>query len=369
MLDTNNKVLSDYVKRLKKEALLKALLCALSIGFAAILVTAIVCWFTEFSGYWIFAVAFAVPFGAAMPLFYFFAFYPTDRYVAKRLDKLGLKERILTMVEFENQDSYIMKRQRADAIAALGGVNSKLLKFALSASAAFVAVPAVAVPTATAMTAVYALSEADVIMSGKELIDSIGKDNSTFEIVYRVQVAAEDETYGLLYSASNPDGATEIRFVVGRGESVEAIMPYAFNGYVFVRWSDGVGDFIRRDTDVQGRIIVTAIFEEIGLSFGDDNETDGEGPMSAPKKGKDGDPDDRSPSDNDRAPTQPDEGPQPPGGGVGGGENVFDGNTDYAGAPWADGNSTSQSELGQQNGMDDFGKGMAGDYFGGINKG
>ena len=367
MLDMNNKVLSDYVKRLKKEALLKALLCALSVSFAAVLVAAIVCWFTEFSGYWIFAIAFAVPFGAAMPLFYFFAFYPSERYVAKRLDKLGLKERILTMVEFSEQDSYIAQRQRADAIAALNGVSSRLVKYVLSA--ALIILPAVAVSTATAMTTVYALSEAEVIASGKDLIGNIGKDNSTFEIVYRIPEAQQD--YGVLYSASNPDGATEITFVVGRGGSGEAVLPQAARGYVFVRWSDGVADYIRTDTNVQGKIVVTAIFEEIGLDFGDDKKTDEEGPESAPKKGnQNGDPDDRMPPvDADRKPIPEDDEPQPPGGGVGGGENVFDGQTDYAGEPWADGNQTSQSELGQENGMDDFGKGMAGDYFGGINKG
>ena len=301
MLDTRNKVLSGYVKRLKKEALVKALLCALSIGFAAVLVTALVCWFTEFSGYWLFAITFLVPFGAAMPLFYFFVFYPSDKYVAKRLDQLGLKERILTMVEFEGQDSYILQRQREDAIAKLGGVNSKLIKIALSA--ALIAVPAVAIPTATAMTTVYALSEANVIVSGKELIGNLNKDATTFEIVYTIK--EDQKEYGLLYSASNPEGATEITLVVGRGQDGESIMPVAAKGYVFVRWSDGMGDYIRRDVSVQGKIVVTAIFEEIGLDVGDDSANDDEGPMKPPGNNNQGDPSDREPSENQRDPGMP----------------------------------------------------------------
>ena len=365
MLNKNNQILSDYVKRLKKEAFLKAFLVALSISFAAILVTALVCWFTEFSGYWIFAIAFAVPFGAALPLFYFFVFYPTEKYVAKRLDKLGLKERILTMVEFSDQDSYIYQRQRADAIAKLGGMNSKLVKIALSA--ALIAVPAVAVPTAVTMTTVYALSEADVIMSGRELVGYVNRDTTAYEVIYKIPDTQQG--YGLLYSASNPEGAEEIALTVGRGADGEAIMPVAAKGYVFVRWSDGVGDFIRTDTSVQGKIVVTAIFEEVGLDYGNDNLEDQEGPATPPGNGKPSDDPRQLPQDNDRQPPQPSNPEAQPGGGVDGGENVFDGQTDYTGAPYQDGYDTSQSELGQQNGMDDMGKDLAGGYFDGINKG
>ena len=364
MLNTKHKILSEYVNRLKKEALVKALLIALSIGFSAVLLTALACWFTEFSGYWIFAVTFAVPFGAAMPLFYFFVFYPTDKYVAKRLDQLGLHERILTMVEFEGQDSYIMQRQREDAIAKLSGVNSKFVKIALSAT--LIAVPAVAVPVATTMTTVYALSEAEILPSGKELIGNIGKDNTTFEVIYRIPEAQQG--YGLLYSASNPEGAEEITLKIGRGEDGEAILPVAAAGYVFVRWSDGVGDYIRTDTFVQGKIVVTAIFEELGLNPGDDAKTDKEGPLMPPGE-SDRDSSSGPPSNEEnRNPSRPQD-PQPAGGGVDAGESVFDGQTDYAGAPYQDGYETSQGELGQENGMDSMGKDIAGDYFDGIKKG
>ena len=365
MLDTNNKVLSEYVKRLKKEALVKALLCALSIGFAAVLVTALVCWFTEFSGYWLFAITFGVPFGAAMPLFYFFVFYPSDKYVAKRLDQLGLKERILTMVEFEGQDSYILQRQREDAIAKLGGVNSKLIKIALSA--ALIAVPAVAIPTATAMTTVYALSEAEIIDSGKDLLENRKKDNTTFEVIYRIP--EDQQEYGVLYSASHPEGATEITLIVGRGQDGETVMPVASRGYVFVRWSDGVGDYTRKDTFVQGKIVVTAIFEEIDLNVGDDYEEDQEGPKKKPSDGDKPDDSERDPDDSQRDPGKPYDPNGQPGGGSNGGENVFDGKTDYAGAPYQDGYETSQGELGQENGMDSMGKDIASGYFDGMKKG
>lgn len=362
MKDTNRGVLDEYVARLKKEALIKALLCALAIGFGAILVTALICWFTEFSGYWIFAIAFLVPFGAAMPLFYFYVFYPTQKYVAKRLDKLGLDERILTMVEFENQDSYIMARQRQDAIATLSKFNSKLVKIALSAT--LIAIPAVAIPTATAMTSVYALSEADIIPSGKELIGELNRDKTKFELVYQIPETQKD--FGVLYSASNPQGANEITLTVGRGQDGEAVMPVAAKGYVFRGWSDGVSAVIRQDTSVQGKIVVTAIFEELDLKFGENDDTDKEGPQWMIP----GDGDDKE--DSPPLPPSPNKPNDPSDDKNSAKDNinqfVFDGQTDYGGAPYQDAYDSAMGELNQSGGADGSKKGIAGDYFDAIAK-
>lgn len=371
MKDTNHGVLKEYVVRLKKEAVLKALLCALSVSFGVLLVTSLICWFTEFGGYWIYPVAFAVPFGAAMPLFYFFVFYPSEKYVAKRLDKLGLDERIMTMVEFENQDSYIMQRQRQDAVNALSKLNSRLVKFALSA--ALIAIPAVAIPTATAMTTVDALSKAEVISSGKDLIDELKRDKTTFELVYRVP----DDLKGivLLYSASCPEGADEITVTVGRGQEGEVVKAFAYGvpaddyQYVYVRWADGVDDFLRQDASVQGKIIVTPIFEDLGYEVGDDFAEDYEGPDRIGSG--DGDSADRNPANNDpddnRKPWEP-----PKDSGAGGGDDttqyVIDGKTDYSGAPYEEAYEKAMEELGQSGGADSEYKGVASDYFEGIKK-
>ena len=376
-----NEILKEFVNRLKKEAVLRAFLCALAIGGAAILVTALACWFTEFSGYWIFAIAFVVPFGTAMPLFYFYVFYPSEKYVAKRLDALGLDERVLTMVEFENQDSYIMKRQREDAIAKLSTFNSKLVKFALSA--ALIAIPAVAVPTAVTMTTVYALSEAEVIPSGKELIGDLRRDKTTFELIY--QISEEQKGCGsLLYGNSDPQdkitlkgraalyglsllesgygGVDEVTLKVGKGGDGEVVIPQAADGYVFLRWSDGVGDYIRSDTSVQGKIVVTAIFEEVDLEIKDDHDGDFNEPP--PPGGSGNESGNNSPSwGNPSDPNNP-----PPSGGYDSNQFVFDGQTDYGGSPYHDAYDTAMGELNQSGGADGDSKGIASDYMDAISR-
>lgn len=367
MKDTNHDVLKDYVTRLKKEAALKSLLCALAIGCGALLLTSLICWFTEFGGYWIYPVAFIVPFGAAMPLFYFFVFYPTKKYVARRLDKLGLDERILTMVEFENQDSYIMQRQREDAVATLSKFNSGLVKFALSA--ALIAVPAIAVPTATAMTTVDALAKAEVIDSGKDLIEEANRDKTAFELVYRIP--DEMKGLGLLYSASNPGGTDEITITVGKGKDGEIVLPIAANGYVFVRWSDGVGDVLRKDSEVQGKIIVNAIFDKIGYEAGNDSKEDYGWPDIL-NKGEDGDDSDRRPSSSEpgdsRKPWEPVDEDKDAGGGDDTTQFIIDGKTDYAGQPYQEAYDKIMDKLNQSGGSDGSYNDIIADYFESIKR-
>lgn len=360
MKDTKHEILNEYVGRLKKEALLKAFLSALAVGFGALLAMSIICWFTEFGGYWIYPVAFAVPFGAAMPLFYFFVFYPSEKYVAKRLDQLGLDERILTMVEFGDQDSYIMKRQREDAVATLSKFNSKLVKFALSA--ALIAVPAVVVPAATAMTTVDALSKAEVIDSGKDLIAKLNEDKTKFDLVYKI--SDTQQGFGVLYSASNPDGGEEIKLTVGRGQDGEAVMPVAAKGYVFRGWSDGVGSVIRQDTAVQGKIVVTAIFEELDLAFTDNRASDEDLPRELSKDGDSSNPSDPAPPSDKEGSNDPNDPTNPAL--YQSQQYVFDGQTDYGGAPYQDAYDTAMGELNESGGADGDSKGIASDYFDAI---
>ncbi len=370
MKDTNHDVLNEYVARLKKESFLKSLLCALAIAFGAILVTALICWFTEFSGYWIFAVAFAVPFGAALPLFYFFVFYPTKKYVAKRLDQLGLYERIVTMVEFENQDSYIMQRQREDALKTLSKVNSKLVKLALSA--ALIAIPAVAIPTATAMTSVYALSEADVIPSGKELVNELNRDKTTFDVIYFIPEDMRE--VARFSSASAPEREDEeIVQTVGKGQDGEAVVLRLNKDYVFVRWADAMGDFIRNETDVQGKIVVKPVIEKIGDELDDTVKTDYEGAPNVDRGDGDNDgdasgrPSDGSGEEN-RNPWEPANPDDDAGSGSDTTQYVFDGKTDYSGLPYEEAYQKAMDQLNQSGGAGGKYADIAADYFESIKR-
>lgn len=363
---TQQQVFEDYFKFFKKEALLKAFLCALAIGLGAIFITAFSCWFTEFNGFWLYPITFAVSFGAVMPLFYFYVFYPTKKYVAKRLDQVGLEERILTMVEFENQDAYIMQRQREDAMNALKKLNAQFAKISLSAF--LIAAPVVAAATGSVMIGVDAASKAGLVQSGYELIGNMNKDKTTYELVYKIPDSQKG--CGVLYSASNPNGSDEITMTVGKGQDGEKIMPVASKGYVFLRWSDGVGDYVRNDTSVQGKIVVTAIFEEIGLDYGDDEAFDWQDPFAygdedgdetsssgRPKPGNNENRNPYKPQDKDKV-----------GGGVDTNQFVFDGATDYSGIAYEQAYADAMEAL-SQSGADDESKQIANDYMEAIKRG
>ena len=175
-----------YYSRLAKEGFLKALVCGLIIGFSLLLISAAVFWLADIERFWLCIVLWAVATAVATPIFYYTAFRPTIKAIAKRVDELGLEERILTMTELEKDDSYIAMRQREDAKAALKTIDAKRLKFAISIPL-IVSLSVVAV-FGSGMTTVAALSEYGVIKKGSDVIDDIIQPApKTFTIEYRVQ--------------------------------------------------------------------------------------------------------------------------------------------------------------------------------------
>ncbi len=362
-----NKTLNNFYARLKKEGILKAILFALAVSFAVLLITAGICWFTDFSGYWLCIVLFVLSFGATMPLIYHFKFRPTKKYVAKRIDKLGLDERMLTMVEYEDQDSYIYRRQREDAEKTLQKYNSSLIKFVLSTSLILCA--SLISFFGVGMTTVYGLSQADILPSGKELVNIItAKPASEYTLVYRL--SAKQQEFATLYSKSCPEGATEITITVKEGENGEVILPVANKGYVFVGWSDGYNGVYRTDKDVQGRVIVTAIFEELNYDIDDDTPgggkgSDDTGADSQPPADMDSDGNNNNPSDPFLEPSDPN---GPSNSEYENDQFVFDGKTDYSGAPYKDALDTAADEVSKSTGVDEDAKNGVLDYFDVIGK-
>ncbi len=83
----------------------------------------------------------------------------------------------------------------------------------------------------------------------------------------------EKETFKLIYGAgeggflsASADGEKFpyiLRESVEKGENMPPVYALASDGYTFVKWSDGVTDNPRTDTNVQGDIDVEAVFERI----------------------------------------------------------------------------------------------------------
>lgn len=323
-----SEVFKKYYKKIGRESILKALLCGLTIGFSLMFVCIAASWLAGFkAGIYIGLGLLVAATAIATPLFYTFRFRPTTKKIAQRIDTLGLEERILTMAELENDDSFIAMKQREDALKAMKSVSSEMLKIAVSVP--LIAAVAISATLGTGMTVAAAVAPD----GGKHFVDGL-KEKHTYEITYTVEgkgwvidftkkenaalIAAmkerarqreidkangkevtEDETLpdtfqnrlGIVYTAIDEtaqatmvlDGAnyedTTYTFEVTEGDEFGVkLMALPQKGYVFVGWSDGVTSPYREDMEATATKTVTATFEKVtDLLNGEKGEGQGQG--------------------------------------------------------------------------------------------
>lgn len=338
----NKQLFQKHYNRLRVEGIIKALVFGLIIGFAVDFVIAFITWFTpEFNGLWLALCVFVAVTAGSTVLLYFKKFKPTTKQVAARIDRLGLEERMITMAELENDESYIAMLQREDAKAKLSSVDSKRIRFKVSA-VAIVAVAILAV-SGISMTTVTALSADGKIASGKEIIRDITADPDKF---YEVSYLIEGEGY----IEGDPEQ------VVKEGESSTPVLAVAEDGWAFAYWDDGSGDENpptepeRFDENVRENIVWTAVFMELEEGDGD-GDGDGEGEPSDSDSDAPGEPGD--PSDEDSSNGEPkDPADGDPGNGSNGSSgsdkndnnSVIDGDT-YYGDVYDDFHSKGESDM------------------------
>lgn len=343
----------DYYKKLNREAFLKAFLCALFVGFVAVFVSAAVIWFTGFKHFWISAIVFAVVVGAITPLLYFKKFKPGKKDVAKRVDELGLEERMLTMHELEGQTSFIAVKQREDALRALKTVNAGFIKLAISLPLIIAVI--ISGVFGVGMTTVSALSATDTVPPGSEVIIPGGDDElQEYEVIYEVKEGGEGEIFGL----TDEGGIYQI---VIEGMDAAPVIAIPEDGYVFEEWSDGWADPVRQDKFVTSSFTVYAIFAVGVPSDGEQQESDEEGDEASDKPS--------TGSGNGKT----DGGKPKPGSGAGGGKyepnnQVIDGETFYGGETFEDAYEQAIEETNNDSNLTDKDKDNIGGYLEGIRK-
>lgn len=272
-----NQLYSKYYSRMSKEGWIKSLFCALAIGFAVNGIIALVTWLAGFdAGIWIALGGLVVATAAAMPVFYSLFFCPNEKSVAKRLDSLGLDERIITMQELQGDTSEIACLQRADASDKVEQTeraaqkNGKVVKMKITIA------PIIAVACAgvfgLSFSIVTALSGYGGIPSGKYVLNGAFFNSKTYSVKYgifgeeeknddaEVKKAADKKramswaAYALASLTSEEEdkgpaghitkdvagGATNQK--VKEGGSSEQIYYTANDYYYFVRWLDNFGN-------------------------------------------------------------------------------------------------------------------------------
>ena len=268
----NIKELFDkYYSRLAREGFFKALFCGLIVGFAVNFVVAFLCWYFGASGVLWSVLSLVVVTAATTPLFYFKKFKPSVKEIAKRLDSLGLEERMITMTEFQQDESYIAQRQREDAKLKMHSINTKKIRFIFS-KALLIGVAA-AFLFGGAMTTLSGLVDAGILKPGKDVIDDIVPDDPAKYIT-------------ITYTVSEGEGLIEGDDVqiIEVGEDGIEVIAVADDGYAFVEWSDGVKDPARTDLNLEEDTEFSAVFAPIGDGEGE-GEGDGGGGEGQPGEG------------------------------------------------------------------------------------
>ena len=250
-----------YFRRLSVEGILRALLLALASGACATFVSGIVTWFyiTENIG-----LSLGINIGVFLagtilftPIWYFAFFRPSEGKSAERIDRLGLEERMITMVELQGQDSVIANLQREDAKQNLQKVEPRQLKLKMPKKILLFLLIAFVCGTGT--TVVAALGAAGYIYSGYETVDAIIPEEP---LVY-VNVVYMSTDGGIV------EGEFDQRVVLG--ESTSEVFAMAEDGFEFVQWSDGLKDPARTDRNVQGDMEIWALFQYVGEPTEDEN--------------------------------------------------------------------------------------------------
>ena len=247
--------------KLSFEAILKSLINGLTVGFATSFVASLITWFMSINSLIVAICTFTVVATISTLLFYFIKFRTSVLSNARKLDSLGLEERLVTMIEHQNDDSYMAQIQRADAEAALSKLDTKQIKFSVSKK----------LISALIVFAVLASSMVTVTVvgpSGIELLEQIMPEQMIeyLEVTYLVEEGGE------IVGESDQ--------LVAKGEHAEPVLAVAEDGYEFIGWDDGETRPARNDRNVVDHIVVMAVFERIEEGVEGDDEGDDEGDES-----------------------------------------------------------------------------------------
>ena len=259
-----------HYSRLRLEAWLLSLLWGLVLGLGCGFVTALILWFTKLDGL---VLSLAVAAGVtviSMLVFYLARFRPNAVKNARRLDRLGLEERLVTMVEFEKDDSVMARLQREDAKAQLEKIKPSSVKLRITRK---LAIPLLIVMVLYAlMLTVTILSASGVIPGGDELIEDAVEEAQ--EVYVSVTYEVEDGGY--------IEGVADQLILLG--SNAEPVVAVAEEGYVFVEWDDGRTRPDRADTKITEDVVYVAVFEPISEEGEPDDDGNDEKPMDNPQE-------------------------------------------------------------------------------------
>lgn len=338
--------------RVIKSTVWKALIYAILISFSVVFIVSLLLWIFAVKEYWIAFITLGATFIISFTLIFLFL-KPSDKKFSVQLDELGLKQRVVTMYEYRNDDSLMARIQRKNAVDHVNSIDLKKLKLVIPVFV--IVLTCVAFVFGAGTTTVAALSSHDKVASGMEVIEEV--------------IPGLKNTYEINYDYSG-DGFIDgdIFQIVEEGKDGSPVLAVPSMDYVFVNWSDGSTDPMRYEANVQGNMTLVAIFVELGDESQDDDFNDSEGEPS--KEGETGEPSEASESESLNGPGgggPNDEAGEGAGGSYEENNQVIDGQT-YYGDAFNEAYQTATENMQQNGDMSDGDKGTVNDYFENIQK-
>ena len=179
-------------------------------------------------------------------LFFFLKYKPSVAETAKRVDRLGLEERMITMLELAGDDSYIATAQRENAKASLARVEDRKIKLRISKVVACIA--AASFILGASMTTITGLASNDILPDFNEVVEDDPYANY-LPVTYMVEEGGWIEG--------------EADQLVEPGGSTTPVVAMPEDGWVFEGWDDGYADTERQETNVTTELYFVAIFVQI----------------------------------------------------------------------------------------------------------
>lgn len=264
-----DKILKKHYNRAALKGLTKSLLSGLTFGFGAASVLSVFFYFLRTDVVWVSAVIGVIVAVAVTVILYFAKNRPTAKSVAAEVDKAGLKERIITMTEYENDNSFMAEMQRKDAAREIEKMKNFRIKIKVSAISVIICLASFLSSVTT--TTVAALSFTGKVPAPDDIITPTNPEKEYVEINY-----------------SDGDGGRiegDLMQIVEKGGNCTEVMAVADDGYVFDVWSDGVGTPLREDTEVLFSRTIYAYFTKIEENNrADDKSDEADGNIDLDKK-------------------------------------------------------------------------------------
>lgn len=302
-------VLIEFKKKAKKQNIIKAGLCSVAISLLFNIPFLIAFWIMDYKYKFIICAGiFIVGISVLFPVLYFKKFKYTEIQLAKRIDDLGLEERVLTMIELKDNDSFIAKKQKEDTLNVLKTVEvndlkgkyrkQSFLSIFSTALASLVIALSLMFPNIKEIIIAHGEPKYTIEVSAEgfgfvidyskyenqSLINAVSKKQEQdqidrinnkeivelkqFPTAFSNRISVNYRCFEDIDATMVLDGANfeDISYRI-KSDEIHILMALPYKGYVFIGWSDGCVSPFREIDNYSTDLI--ALFDEVS-SVGED---------------------------------------------------------------------------------------------------